>query len=41
VYIGSHKIEIYFQSNPFQDMMSIGCYDFFKKEWIVGPEIIP
>ncbi len=39
--IGSHKIEIYFQSNPFQDMMSIGCYDFFKKEWLVGPEIIP
>lgn len=39
--IGTHKIEIYFQSNPFQDMMSIGCYDFFRKEWIVGPEILP
>jgi len=22
-------------------MMSIGCYDFFKKEWIVGPELLP
>lgn len=39
--IGTHKIEIYFQSNPFQDMMSIGCYDFFRKEWIVGPELLP
>lgn len=39
--IGTHEIEIYFQINPYQDMMSIGCYDFFKKEWIVGPELLP
>lgn len=29
-YIGTHKVELYFQINPFQDMMSIGCYDFFN-----------
>ena len=26
--IGSHPLEVYFQANPFQDMMSVGCYDF-------------
>jgi hypothetical protein len=40
-YIGSHKIEIYFQYNIFQDMMSVGCYDYFNQEWIVGPELFP
>ena len=39
--VGTHQIEIYFQENEFQDYMSIGCYDFFKKEWIVGPEFLP
>lgn len=40
VNIGTHEIEIYFQINEFQDMMSIGCYDFINKEWIVGPEFL-
>jgi hypothetical protein len=36
--IGTHQIEVYFQANPHQDMMSIGCYDFLGKMWLVGPE---
>ena len=26
--IGGHPLEVYFQANPFQDLMSVGCYDF-------------
>lgn len=37
--IGSHDIEIYFQANKYQDYMSVGCYDFYKKEWLVEPEM--
>ena len=33
------KIEIYMQANPFQDLMSVGCYDFINKRWLVGPEM--
>ena len=39
--IGTHQIEVYFQANPHQDMMSIGCYDFLGKRWLVGPEFVP
>jgi len=39
--IGTHQIEVYFQANPHQDMMSIGCYDFLAKKWLVGPEFVP
>lgn len=38
IMIGNHPLEIYFQGNIFQDYMSIGCYDFTNKKWIVGPE---
>lgn len=37
--IGGHPIEVYFQSNPIQDLMSVGCYDVLKDEWKVGPEL--
>lgn len=26
--IGDHPLEVYFQANPYQDLMSVGCYDF-------------
>lgn len=26
------------QANPFQDLMSVGCYDFLNKKWLVGPD---
>lgn len=37
--IGTHPFEVYFQPNPFQCMMSVGCYNFTSKKWEVGPEI--
>lgn len=37
--IGEHPIEVYFQVNPIQDMMSIGCYDFVNDKWVVGPDM--
>ena len=37
-YIGKHLIEVYYQDNPFQDYMSVGCYDVLNGEWLVGPE---
>ena len=37
-YIGKHPIEVYFQGNVLQDMMSVGCYDLFSSKWIVGPD---
>lgn len=36
--IDGYKTEIYMQANPFQDLMSVGCYDFLNKIWLVGPE---
>jgi len=39
VNIGSHPIEVYFQSNPYQDMMSVGCYDVINDRWLVGPDL--
>ena len=37
--INGIKTEIYMQPNPFQDLMSVGCYDFINKIWLVGPEM--
>lgn len=37
-YIGKHPIEVYFQGNIFQDLMSVGCYDVIKERWLVGPD---
>ena len=37
--LGSHPFEIFFQPNPFQCMMSVGCYNFLEKKWEVGPEL--
>lgn len=33
------KTEVYMQPNPFQDLMSVGCYDFNNHKWLVGPEL--
>lgn len=38
-FIGVHPVEVYFQTNPFQDMMSVGCYDYLGRKWESGPEI--
>lgn len=38
VFINKHPIEVYFQPNKYQDLMSVGCYDFFKNKWLVGPD---
>ena len=40
-YIGEHPIEVYFQPNPYQDLMSVGCYDFIQNMWLVGPSFKP
>lgn len=36
--INGVKTEIYMQPNPYQDLMSVGCYDFFARKWLVGPD---
>lgn len=41
VKIGDHPIEVYFQPNEFQDLMSVGCYDVVDDKWLVGPELKP
>ncbi len=38
-YIGSHPLEVYYQTSPYQDLMSVGCYDFISDKWLVGPEL--
>lgn len=38
-YIGNHPFEVYYQTNEFQDYMSVGCYDFINSRWLVGPEL--
>ena len=40
VYIGKHPIELYVQLNPYQDLLSDGCYDVLKDTWIKGPRIV-
>jgi len=40
-WISSHPAEIYIQLDPKQDLMSDGCYDLLKDEWLVGPKIVP
>lgn len=37
--INGLKTEIYMQPNHYQDLMSVGCYDFLNKRWLVGPEM--
>lgn len=37
--IGSHPFEVYFNPNPFQCFMSVGCYNVLEKKWEVGPEL--
>lgn len=39
VRIGEHPLEVYFQWNPYQDLMSVGCYDVNENRWLVGPEL--
>ena len=36
--VDGHPIEVYFQKNPFQDLMSVGCYDLINEMWLVGPD---
>lgn len=36
--VGGHPFEVYVQYNPFRCLASVGCYDFLKREWLVGPE---
>ena len=36
--IGTHPFEVYFNPNPFQCFMSVGCYNFLEKRWEVGPQ---
>lgn len=38
LYVGEHPIELYYQDNVFQDLMSVGCYNLFEDKWEVGPE---
>lgn len=37
----THPVEFYIQSNIFQDLASIGCYDVLEDEWLVGPDLKP
>ena len=39
--IRTHPVEVYCQPNPYQDYMSVGCYDVKTKTWEVGPDIKP
>lgn len=39
VSIGGHPIEVYAQTNLYQDLMSVGCYSVTKREWLVGPDV--
>lgn len=39
--IGGHPLEVYLQPNPFQDLMSVGCYDVQEERWVVGPDLKP
>jgi len=37
-WVGSHPIEIYIQTIPAQDDLSVGVYDIQKDTWLVGPK---
>lgn len=37
--IGTHLFEVYFNPNPFQCFMSVGCYNVLEGKWEVGPEL--
>ena len=34
-----HPLQFYYQTDEFQDFMSIGVYDVKNRNWIVGPEL--
>lgn len=34
-----HPLQFYYQTDEFQDFMSVGCYDVKNKKWLVGPEL--
>lgn len=38
--IRKHPLELYVQGNPFQDLMSAGCYDVGAKRWETGPDLV-
>lgn len=38
---GRHPWEFFFQSNPYSDMGSCGCYDLMNDKWLTGPQIVP
>jgi len=40
-FIGQHPVEIYIQTNPSQDLLSVGVYDILRHQWIKGPKIVP
>lgn len=37
--LGGHPVEVFFQPNPFQDLMSAGCYDVASGGWEAGPRL--
>lgn len=39
LFVSGHPIEVYYQPNKFQDLMSVGCYDLTNHKWLVGPEM--
>lgn len=38
-FVGVHPVEVFFQPNPFGDLMSVGCYDWDAGVWECGPEL--
>lgn len=34
-----HPLQFYYQTDEFQDFMSVGVYDVKNRSWIVGPEL--
>lgn len=40
-YIEQHPIEVYIQTNPAQDLMSIGVYNILEDEWEKEPTVVP
>jgi len=40
-FVGEHPIEVYVQTNPSQDLMSVAVYDVLEDTWLVGPKLTP
>lgn len=40
-HVGKYPIQVYYQPNPLQDLMSVGCYDIKARQWLTGPELKP